>query len=48
MELKSEVQNFGARALKGVHNVAKTCSKILATLKPRGKNFGDMYFDVFR
>ena len=33
--------------LKGVHHVAKNCLKKLATLKTRGKNFGDMFFDVF-
>ena len=31
--------------LKGVHHVAKNCLKNLATLKTRGKNFGDMFFD---
>ena len=32
---------------KGVHNVVKNDPKKLATLKCRGKNFGDMFFDVF-
>ena len=34
--------------LTSIQNVSFFWPKNLATLKPRGKNFGDMFFDVFR